>query len=492
MKASAVEEARSWAAHWSQRWFLDTNGEDRLRTAEGVPAGWATHVEAYSTLLDIALAHVGAPTEPASVLRRAKAAGWDRSLRWWGLRMVARRQPAVAVERPVVFVVEIPTPSMLDPAALVAKELPSNRRVVASADPRAYRTLRRWGLDVHSMALSVKEEMRCLRAGARLLPLLDSLVASHPPMPLGGVDLGARAIRRLARSTRRSLPWIVVEHRSLLRLAEKLEPAAWAVASDQHRIGRLVAHVAGDRSVTVLQHGMPQAEIGYLPLVADRLAAWSPSAVEWFIRRGTPAARLATLGNPRLDHLARAETGSSTPPHSSLRLLLALSPSALSTNRHVLETTLAALDTLEAVDLVIKLHPGHREWGWVKQLVAGSARRSAIRIDHRGSLETILAFIDVAIVHRSTVALEALAAGIPVIALQSDLPSVADEELRDVDLPTASNTDELARAIAALRQPEARERFVRERRERVLHHAGPLDGRSAERIATVLLDDARR
>ena len=53
MSQAAYPLARGWAAHWCQRWFLDSEGEDRLRLECGVSAGWATHIEAYLLLLDV-------------------------------------------------------------------------------------------------------------------------------------------------------------------------------------------------------------------------------------------------------------------------------------------------------------------------------------------------------------------------------------------------------------------------------------------------------
>ena len=501
MTADTDAGARRWAAHWSQHWFRDANGDDRLRVAGGPSAGWATHVEAFFALLTVARAHLGVPEERPSLHRRLKAAGFDRMLRAWGMRALSARGASAPPsasdddgrrERPVAVVVEIPTPSMMEPARLVAQELPAHRRVVVAADPRALRTLRRHGLRPDPLLLPLGEERAELRRGAHLVEALERVCNDTPPMPLAGVDLRGDALRALRRALRPSLPWLTVECAALRRVADRYGPGAWAIASDQHRIGRLVTEVAaGTSKVTVLQHGLPQSEIGYVPVVADRVATWSTESWAWFTARGTAPHRLAVTGNPRFDELAATDTPETGRPVSAgATVLLALSPSTVGGNARVVQTALDALRRLPDTVLVIKLHPGHREWSWVSERVKASGLVSRVRVRHHESLPALLSQADVTMVHRSTVAVESLVAGVPVVVIASDGPSVADIELASLSLASHTGGAALAETIRALREPGATSTWFLERRAAIDEVTGPADGNVASRVATLLTADA--
>ena len=491
MTADAYEDARRWAAHWSQRWFLGDHGEDRLVGADGVDAGWATHVEAYLILLDVALDHLGVGRAPQSFVGRAKALGWDRAVRAGALGLLARpgrrgRDSA----RPVAIVTEIPTPSMLEPALLVAAALGPGHGSAAAADPRALRRLRRAGLDPQALTLPLAEQRRALRRfGGSYEDVLRQVTRRPPRMTLHGVDLAAASMAALGRSMARSLPWLAVELRAVSAYADRTNARAFVVASDQHRIGRLVVHAAQLRGagVMVLQHGMPQSEIGYLPVVADKVATWSARANEWFVERGTDPSRLAILGNPRFDTLVLPEGSERHGGPVPLRALLALSPTELRTNRRVVNTVVRAVAQLHDIELVIKLHPGHREWGWVSEEVRAATDRRRIRVEHRADVASLLRWADVTLVHRSSVAVESLVARRPVIAVASDLPSVADAELADLGLPHPRSAEELAVTLESLRPADSRVEWLARRAERISFHTGPTHESAARRIADALL-----
>ena len=509
MKRAAYEDARCWAAYWSQHWFLGADGEDRLAPPGGPSAGWATHVEAYDILLAVALDHLGFARERPALPRRLKALGLDRPVRAWAMRASAvgrsrppARDPSATgtppeeakperIERPVAFVLEIPTPSMTEASRLVAAWLPSERRILACADPRALRLLDRHGLPPHRLLLPLARERLLLRDGRRLLERLDSIASIPPAMQLAGADLGRAAIAAVGLALRRSLPWLAVERAALDRFAERFRPGAWAVASDQHRIGRLVVESARRHGtpVTVLQHGLPQGEIGYLPVVADRVATWSDASATWFKERATAAHRLTVTGNPRFDDLARTDRWRRAGPKRP-SVLLALSPSSVASNTIVVRTVLDALTLTPDATLTVKLHPGHREWAWVDELVASAQLGARVRVVHHAGLQSLLRGATVTLVHRSSVALESLVAGVPVVVVAGDEPSVADLELADLGLVVAGDANALAGAISALVTDEGRAEWFAGRRAAIERFTGPTDGRSTERVAELLLADA--
>jgi hypothetical protein len=485
--AAAYAEANEWATYWARHWFIDENGADSL-TIDGLEVGWATHVEAYQLLLDFALQTLGEPTERAAGLGRLKALGFDRAIRDLGLQLIPGRWAPSVEPGGVALIVEVPTTSMLEPIRLVANELPPRRRHVMSMDPRAVLALWRDGVPVRALGLPVREQLRLRRlASTRFGAILSRANRSAAPMILDGQDVAPQARRRLLRSLRRSAPWLAVEHAALERGLDEARPDAIAIASDQHRIGRLVVQIAARLHVpvTVLQHGLPQAELGYLPVVADHVAAWSASSIQWFVERGSDPSRFVVMGNPRIDALSvdRVAASRDRAQEDGTRLLLALSPNARSINTNVVSAALAALAQIPAARLVVKLHPGHREWSWVRGMVRAAPARDRVRVTKHEGVTDLLRWADVTLVHRSTVALESLVAGTPVVILADGPPP----ELHPLDLACAPDPEALRDAVLQLVDPDSRTRWLEKRTSRIERLAGPLDGRSAERIAALLL-----
>jgi hypothetical protein len=481
-RAQLHVEARDWAADWCRRWFLDEAGRDRFRI-ESTDAGWATHVEAYLLLLELALEALGIARTGGrqSPLRWLKAHGYDRALRSAALRVAGQR---VTERHELAAIVEIPTPSMMEPAALVA-EAASGSCAVGTTDPRALRRLRARGLAASAIVSGVAEEQRMVRAARRSLDdAWRSFEARPPAMTLRGRDLGAAAARRLAPLVQRSMPYLVPERAALERFVEVASPRAVAIAADQHRGGRLsvaICRAAGLRSV-VLQHGLPQGPIGYLPVVADTVATWSAASGAWFESHGTDADRLEITGNPRTDQFYAAVPGSTGAPH----LVVALSPAATDTNVKIVGGVIGAARKMPDARWTIKLHPGQSSWEAVEALVQDFDGRN-IRLQRFEPLGPLLAGASHVVVHRSTVAVEALAAHVPVLVYRAGSePTTADAELRDLRLPVVEAPDQLMVAVRDLSHEPEIEAYFASRQHLIEHVTGPVDGQSAQRIVALM------
>lgn len=478
LSPSEHAEVVRWASHWSQRWFAGPDGEDRFRVGM-IEAGWATHVEGFLILLDLASEHIGAARRRPSLRRWIKQRGLDRGLRSAALRR--RGDGAKASEAQVAAIVEIPTPSMTDPCAMVMAAAGSDA-ALGVTDPRAgTRAAAAFGATWSPVVLARIEERACLRASAPALRAAWAAVAADPPeMLLDGVDLGPAALRRLSPLVKRSMPHLAAEETAVERFLIAARPASVALASDQHRIGRVTVAVARRLGIpsVVLQHGLPQAPIGYLPVVADRVAAWSAASRDWFLEAGTPSGSVVVVGNPRADALRIA----ATPLDGRRQLLLALSPTATATNDALVGLVLDAVAKLERCTLTIKLHPGAGDWSFVARLVG--KHRAADRVDVRrhDHLGPLLGAASVVVVHRSSVAIDALAAGRPVVIVRAGSePTTADLELAALNLPVYHEAGELAAAILDLTRPEAAQSYFAERDEAILSHVGPQGG-SVDRI----------
>lgn len=484
--AALHAEAHAWATEWSQRWFAGPNGADRLRFDE-TDAGWATHVEAYLILLELAAATLGnRPRRRPTARGWLKARGYDRALRALALRRLSAQRPP---HRPAALIIEIPTPSMSAPALAVAAAAPG-AVTVAIADPRVARQ-GDGAASLVPLVLPWREERLAVHAASRKLATAWSAFTARPPeMRLRNHDVTAAAIALLAPLVGRSMPYLAAERIAIERLLDTQRPRAVAVASDQHRIGRLVvaaAHARGIQSV-VLQHGLPQSEVGFLPVVADVVATWSEGSAAWFADHGTDPARLVVTGNPRLDRRRPAPMPGASTPH----VLLALSPTAVSTNASLVRDATAATAARPDTRLTIKLHPGQSDWSFVAPLVAAARLGDRVAVRRHEPLAPLLEAATVVVVHRSSVAVEALAMDRPVVVHRAgDEPTTADLELKELGLAVTDDVSELVTTLARLSHPDAAADYLTSRRAAIERVTGPLDGGSAERIVRLLLAGAQ-
>lgn len=484
-RATRYQVAERWADEWSHKWFLDRDGADRIKVS-GSDAGWASHIEAYDLLFRLALARLNVGAYPSrSPLDFLKTRGLDRAPRSLGLR-VLRRTTTVGPTR-LAVVVEIPTPSMVEPAALVAQAAGAEASI-GVADPRAAHQLQRWGVSARPLVIDWRAQRDLLRqARSEVMRQWGAIRRDPPDMRLGDADVTADAMKVLQPLAERSLPWIAVERAALVGFLADTRSICVAVGSDQHRIGRITCEVAHEAGVpvVVLQHGLPQDRTGFLPVVADAVATWSSASRDWFLAEGTPAEAIHVTGNPRLDSFAQRRPqrpGAEARP----RVLLALSPTTQATNLPLVLDTLAALDRLPGASLVIKLHPGQSDWGFVPPAVPWSLSRR-VRIVRHEPLYPLLSSTDVTVVHRSSVAVESLAAGAPVVVHQAgDEPTGADIELAPAGLPVTQTPAELAVAIGELSSGSGREAFFKERQAGIENLVGPIDGRAAMRVLELM------
>lgn len=492
-----------WAERTSESWCVDQMGEDRL-VVDGLPIRWPLRVEVYNVLRHLALTRSGRPDveagPPLGVFLKRR--GLDRGVRAIMLR--AFQGPSITAlerrdDRPVVFVSEMAVPSTIEPSLAVAAELPREVVVPLVADPRAGRAWRRAGYEASALLLPRRRD-RDLRAHAaiRIRMARRDQMRDMPPIMLAGVDVRPEVRRALAPLVLRSGPWLWSEREALGIALRRVAPRAVVLASDQHRVGWLAARVARSASVPtfVLQHGLPQASVGFVPVVADRVVAWSDSSRSWFLAHETAPERIVVAGNPRLD--AGSDGHSAEIPEmprdwtmagSSPRLLLALSPTSQPPNERLLAFALDAMERLPSGRLVIKTHPGSGDWRFVADAVRRLTPSVAARVVviRRAPLAPLLRWATLTAVLRTTVAVESLAAGTPVVAGVVGVPSVADAEMRSVDIPTFDSGDALARLAMELADPIAQRRYMAERLVAIEEVTGPTDGRSARRIADLLM-----
>lgn len=169
-------------------------------------------------------------------------------------------------------------------------------------------------------------------------------------------------------------------------------------------------------------------------------------------------------------------------------MLLALSIAPMTVNSRLVAITLDAVLSLPGTALIIKLHPGGSDWGFVRRQVRereGSAGR--VTVLEREPLYPLLTWADVVVVHRTSVAADALAARRPVAAVAADGTSVASDELAFLSLPEVLDARELASLIVELSNRSRAAAFIAEREAAIVEAVGPVDGLAARRTADAIL-----
>lgn len=301
---------------WAETWYRDEHGHDRL-SFDGIPCGDATRVDVFEFALEAVNRALGLPSRRLGrpAFRQLRARGLDREARAWGLRMARLGQRLPGGPWAVAFVSEVATPSALGSSMAVARELTKARAVVGVSDPRGYRAWRRDGWHPFALVLDPTEDRRVAnRAAAPSTEAWNEARRLCPPLIIGGRDLAPIALEVMDRFVPRSLARLSVDWRAIARYLDATDAPVVVLASDQHRTGRLAVEIArqeGRRSV-VLQHGLPQARTGYLPVRADLVLAWSETAAAWFVERGTAPERVAIVGNPASTNWPAACHGSAT------------------------------------------------------------------------------------------------------------------------------------------------------------------------------------
>jgi hypothetical protein len=210
---------------------------------------------------------------------------------------------------------------------------------------------------------------------------------------------------------------------------------------------------------------------------------WSHGASRWFEAHGTDPRRLIVVGNPAFDGLRRQDRDEATRP-APPTILLALTPATSETNAAIVQSGLDAIAALRDATLTVKLHPSDGEWSYVRELISRHPCAARVTVRHREPLQPLLEQASACWLHRSSVALESLAAGVPVVVIASTAPSTADLELADLGLPVAGSASELAHLTGGLFDRSTRAVYFASRP--IEDSVGPTDGRAASRVLQAL------
>ncbi len=389
--------------------------------------------------------------------------------------------------------------------------LRSDRTVLfmrVSSHARIAAALHRLGLS----SLSVPPTQRSLGKARRLArdfePLWRDLqedTAFRDALTYRDIPLSEVLEVRFRRFFREGLPALIADIEGAHWLVRRLKPRVMVVAVDVSPAARALSRtlVRHGVPVLVLQHGAVSMDMGgfhVMPLEGGRQAVWGNLPREWHLHRGkTPESQVVT-GNPGFDAIAAGWDA----PSEEVRRRLGIDPqkglillatewlsgtSSLATvedEEKFIRHTLRALKRFPDHKVVVKLHPGYQPA--YERLVRAIAAREGVAVTlAKTGLWDLLASSDVVIISSSTVGLEAMILGRPVVVVHTyqgaeEVPYVASGAALG-----ASQPEEIAEAVErALHDAGAGEAMARARETFVPAYASKQDGLASERVAQLI------
>ncbi len=258
---------------------------------------------------------------------------------------------------------------------------------------------------------------------------------------IGGYDTWRFVRHELAGVAYLQLPWSVRVIDEIAAALDHLQPRVVLTYAEAGGWGRALVIEARRRGIAVcgLQHGFIHRHwMNYLH-DPDEMAQASGSpgfprpdltllfdrfALEHLVTRGSfPASSLAIMGNPRLDELAEAARRQTGETRLATRRQLGVDPEArvvlLATKyreraRAALQALFDAVESMSGIHLVVRCHPAETPGPYLV-LARGASTVSVAPVGV--DLVSSLAVSDLVVTVNSTVALEAMALGVPALAL---------------------------------------------------------------------------
>jgi hypothetical protein len=283
----------------------------------------------------------------------------------------------------------------------------------------------RHGLPIHHLQAYGENWARTAKAAIRLADKLFRRAASHPLL----VD-GALRERFLA-----DIPEMVRLVVQAERYMEQHPPGCLLLGTTELMLTRVLALAARRRAIPVicLQHGVIALEESYMPVFADVQGVYGPADMDWYAERGVGRHRLALTGHPRFDPIftatpkpERTAAAKLGVPPDEWRVLVATQPHLPAEQIGRLVSLLAQKPGLR---VLIKPHPlEERTEKMTEYARMAGDHRNVTLIPRRIGLYDVLPHAGCAIAESSTVGLEALMAGSPLLVLRGPYSAIFERQ----------------------------------------------------------------
>ena len=275
-------------------------------------------------------------------------------------------------------------------------------------------------------------------------------------------------------------PWAL----HVQEVLRQVRPRVLVVGNDRFWSGQTFIRLARQQGVVTvcIQDGIGSEEPDWTYSSAEHLLASGSLWPRLLARFGSGGQQVAVVGQPRYDgqfqraRALRAGVAESGEGGTGRVLLVLQEIHGPDYAKAVVEEILR----MEGAEVLIRPHPAHRPTEFQ------GLRQPRVRVGESDDIESDLAWADLVITEYSTVAVEALALGLPVLSVTlSGRPSVLDfsvpGQAESVGRKSAISAA-VARLLAGTGGPD-----TTDRRGTLLDElVGPLDGSSAARVAEIV------
>ena len=256
----------------------------------------------------------------------------------------------------------------------------------------------------------------------------------------------------------------------------------------------------------VIQHGISEGDkTGFLPLFADKFAAWDESSREQFIRLGMDRKRIDVIGNPRFDVLPaikfdRRKTlqGLGISPEKKV-VLFASQPVLIDyayNNKKVREErnniVISSAEKIGGTHLVILCHMAESKEEFAG-LVKGRKNVTVLKPKESDSVFHLINACDALVTCTSTTTIEAILLGKPLLIVNPSAekcPVIFPKEGVAIEV---KNEKEFAEKIKkVLFDAETQNRLRESRKKFLKKNYSNIDGKATERIVELIEKTAKK
>jgi len=282
------------------------------------------------------------------------------------------------------------------------------------------------------------------------------------------------------------------------RLFETQPVAAVLLGATNEAAGRALAIMASRRRIPsiVMQHGVIGREEGFLPVYASRLAVHGYHEQEWYEGKGVSKKLVHVAGHPRFDIF----TTKQTKPRAEVLALAGVDPGKKTvlvvTNQirdiAAWKSYIEELMKYPDVNVLIKPHRNEIKTDSLGDYIALSKRYSRVKliVDNEIKMNDLLQSMDAVAVELTTVGLEAMLCGVPVLCLRKTDYSAMNHNYYYERMGEFVGTDSVhiaKKTYAVLRSTDTRNRNLAQIKA-FLRHAYPvsLGGEALSRLISRL------
>ncbi len=404
----------------------------------------------------------------------------------------------------VLFVVQGATQSDLGTLLPVIRGLQTNaicRPLVVTADAGATARLGREGIEFHNLYGYRGDLGHYSKVAREVLGALRATVANGAKNGFPGFPI---EMRRLG--VFEALAWRALLLMHTLDAADELldrSVRAVVVASDVHPVGKAIVHLANARGIPtiVVQHGLygndgEALTLGFLPLSAATVCVWGEGSAQILERHGVARERIRLTGQPRFDQIVALREQDwhhricdQLELAHSCRFLTFASQNIFRRDEQrlaILQSFGRLCEDIPESVVVVKLHPAENLRLWEQS--AAKLELPRVRIVKQIDLHRLLAASDVVMTVFSTVGLEALLLGKPLVVL-TDLERSYEMEYLQAGAAIPAESEHLTDAVRRILYDSSTREALRKAAESfVRYHTLGLNAQAADRVSAVIYD----